>query len=261
MSTAVVSEPSGFALPQSQLNVIKWNIYFGFAVLAVGVIMGLGQALNYARVNVDQYYPVVKSYYQGTDDSWGVQRAGAHDRVRQRLHRADYRARARAQAQQCAPACGVLDAFHRLAAGGVCDVRRQGLGPLHLLPAAGSPLDVLPRPRAGGDQHLDNLGGPAGGAARMAQGSSGRASAAARLHVDRNLRDVGYRIGRPRHRGRGVPAAMVAGIASGRRSDAQSHAVLVHGASDRVLLAAADLRFMVRTDSETGRRRAVQRHR
>ena len=61
MSTAVVSEPSGFALPQSQLNVIKWNIYFGFAVLAVGVIMGLGQALNYARVDVVQYYPVVKS--------------------------------------------------------------------------------------------------------------------------------------------------------------------------------------------------------
>ena len=64
MSTAVVSEPSGFVLPQGQLNVIKWNIYFGFAVLAVGVIMGLGQALSYARVNVVQYYPVVKSYYQ-----------------------------------------------------------------------------------------------------------------------------------------------------------------------------------------------------
>ena len=65
MSTAVVSEPSGFALPQSQLNVIKWNIYFGFAVLAIGVIMGLGQALGYARVNIVHYYPVVKSYYQG----------------------------------------------------------------------------------------------------------------------------------------------------------------------------------------------------
>jgi cytochrome c oxidase subunit I len=65
MSTAVVSDPSGFSLPQSQLNVIKWNIYFGFAVLAVGVIFGLDQALNYARVNVVQYYPVVKSYYQG----------------------------------------------------------------------------------------------------------------------------------------------------------------------------------------------------
>ena len=65
MSTAVVSEPSGFSLPQSQLNVIKWNIYFGFAVLAIGVIMGLDQALNYARVNIFQYYPGLKSYYQG----------------------------------------------------------------------------------------------------------------------------------------------------------------------------------------------------
>src|SRR5208282_5002310 len=79
-------------------------------------------------------------------------------------------------------------------------------------------------------------------------------------HVDRDLRDVGYRIGRPGCRGRGVPAALVAGFASGRRSDARSHAVLVHRASDRVLLAAADLRFMVRADSETVWRRAFQRH-
>ena len=64
MSTSVVSEPSGFALPQSELNVIRWNIYFGFAVLAIGVIMGLGQALNFARVDVVQYYPVVTNYYQ-----------------------------------------------------------------------------------------------------------------------------------------------------------------------------------------------------
>jgi cytochrome c oxidase subunit I len=65
MNTAVVAEPSGFALPQGQLNVIRWNIYFGFAILAIGVIMGLGQALGYAHVNIVRYYPVVKSYYQG----------------------------------------------------------------------------------------------------------------------------------------------------------------------------------------------------
>ena len=65
MSTSVVSDPSGFTIPRSQLGVIKWDIYFGFAVLAIGVIMGLGQALGYARVNVEQYYPVVHSYYQG----------------------------------------------------------------------------------------------------------------------------------------------------------------------------------------------------
>ena len=50
------------------------------------------------------------------------------------------------------------------------------------------------------------------------------------------------------------------GLAAGRRSDARSHAVLVHRPSDRVLLAAADLRFVVRADSKAGRRRAVQRH-
>ena len=196
----------------------------------------------------------------GTDDSRRAERAGAANSVRQRLSRADYRARTRAQAQRCAPPCGVLDASHRLADGGVCDARRQGLGPVHLLSAARSGLDFLPGPRVGGGEHVAHLGGPAICAARMAQGSSGRASAAARLHVDRDLRDVGHRIGRPGRRGRGVPAAMVAGIAAGRRSDARSHAVLVHRPSDRVLLAAADLRFMVRADSQTGRRRAVQRH-
>jgi cytochrome c oxidase subunit I len=65
MSTAIVSEPAGFEIPQGQLNVIKWNIYFGFAVLAVGVVMGLDQALNYARINIFQYYPGIHSYYQG----------------------------------------------------------------------------------------------------------------------------------------------------------------------------------------------------
>ncbi len=65
MSTAIVSDPAGFALPQGQQNVIKWNIYFGFAVLAIGVIFGLEQALNYAHVDAIQHYPIVKSYYQG----------------------------------------------------------------------------------------------------------------------------------------------------------------------------------------------------
>jgi len=65
MSTAIVAEPSGFSLPKSQLNAVRWNLYFGFAVLAVGVVMGLEQALNYDRVGTIQHYPVVKSYYQG----------------------------------------------------------------------------------------------------------------------------------------------------------------------------------------------------
>src|SRR5208282_6588370 len=65
MSTPVVSDPAGFLVPQNQLNVIRWNIYFGFAILAIGVIMGLDQALNYARIDIFQYYPGIRSYYHG----------------------------------------------------------------------------------------------------------------------------------------------------------------------------------------------------
>ncbi|MGO9057995.1 MAG: cbb3-type cytochrome c oxidase subunit I [Candidatus Binataceae bacterium] len=65
MSTPIVSDASGFSIPRSDLNVIRWNIYFGFAVLAVGVLLGLDQAFNYARVDLFRYYPGVKSYYQG----------------------------------------------------------------------------------------------------------------------------------------------------------------------------------------------------
>jgi cytochrome c oxidase subunit I len=65
MSTPIVAESSGFELPESQLRTIKWNIYFGFIVLSVGVIFGLDQALNYARVDLIKHYPIVHSYYQG----------------------------------------------------------------------------------------------------------------------------------------------------------------------------------------------------
>jgi cytochrome c oxidase subunit 1 len=37
----------------------------GFAALAVGVINGFAQALNYAGIDVFQYYPGMRSYYQG----------------------------------------------------------------------------------------------------------------------------------------------------------------------------------------------------
>jgi cytochrome c oxidase subunit I len=61
----IVNDSAGFALPQRQLNVIRWNIYFGFALLAIGVILGLDQALNYARIDIWKYYPGINSYYQG----------------------------------------------------------------------------------------------------------------------------------------------------------------------------------------------------
>jgi cytochrome c oxidase subunit 1 len=65
MSTSIVADAAGFELPEGQLKTIKWNIYFGFIVLAVGVLFGLEQALNYAHVDIIHYYPVVHSYYQG----------------------------------------------------------------------------------------------------------------------------------------------------------------------------------------------------
>jgi cytochrome c oxidase subunit I len=63
--TPVVSEASGFSLPDDQRRYIRWNIYFGFAALAVGVLFGLGQALDYAHINIFKYYPIIRSYYQG----------------------------------------------------------------------------------------------------------------------------------------------------------------------------------------------------
>lgn len=65
MNTPIVSVSDGFALPQRQLNIIRTNIYFGFAIFAIGVLFGLDQALNYARIDIFRYYPGVHSYYQG----------------------------------------------------------------------------------------------------------------------------------------------------------------------------------------------------
>ena len=65
MSNPIVAAPAGFALPENQLAVIRWNIVFGFAVLAIGVLFGLEQALNYARIDAVKYYPGIHSYYQG----------------------------------------------------------------------------------------------------------------------------------------------------------------------------------------------------
>lgn len=65
MSTPVVHDPKGFALPDSQRAVIRWTIYFGLAALAVGVINGLGQALNYAGVDILRFFPGMRTYYQG----------------------------------------------------------------------------------------------------------------------------------------------------------------------------------------------------
>jgi cytochrome c oxidase subunit I len=65
MSTPVVYDPRGFALPDSQRAVIRWTIFLGFAALAVGVVNGLGQALNYAGVDILRFFPGMRTYYQG----------------------------------------------------------------------------------------------------------------------------------------------------------------------------------------------------
>ncbi|MFZ0890625.1 MAG: cbb3-type cytochrome c oxidase subunit I [Candidatus Binataceae bacterium] len=65
MSTPVVYDPAGFELPDVQRRLISWNIYFGFALLAVGVLFGLVQALDHAHIQILPYLPGIKSYYQG----------------------------------------------------------------------------------------------------------------------------------------------------------------------------------------------------
>jgi cytochrome c oxidase subunit 1 len=40
-------------------------IYFGFIILGVGFLNGLGQALNYADIDILKYFPGMSTYYQG----------------------------------------------------------------------------------------------------------------------------------------------------------------------------------------------------
>jgi cytochrome c oxidase subunit I len=65
MSTPVVASPSGFELPEGHLRAIRWMIYLGFGALAIGILNGLGQALNYSNVDILQYFPGMRTYYQG----------------------------------------------------------------------------------------------------------------------------------------------------------------------------------------------------
>ena len=65
MSTAVVQDVAGFALPATQRRIIRWTIYVGYFALVAGVAHGLAQALSYAGINILQYFPGLRSYYQG----------------------------------------------------------------------------------------------------------------------------------------------------------------------------------------------------
>jgi cytochrome c oxidase subunit I len=61
----VVHDPTGFTLPESQRRALRWTIYIGYAALFAGVAHGLAQALSYAGINILQYFPGLRSYYQG----------------------------------------------------------------------------------------------------------------------------------------------------------------------------------------------------
>lgn len=65
MSTAVVQDPAGFALPGAQRSLVRWHIYVGFAALGFGIMHGLAQALSYAGINILGWFPGLHTYYQG----------------------------------------------------------------------------------------------------------------------------------------------------------------------------------------------------
>ena len=65
MSTPIVERPEGFRFSSSDKNVLLWTLYVGFGALAVGVVNGLGQALNYAGIDILRFFPGMRTYYQG----------------------------------------------------------------------------------------------------------------------------------------------------------------------------------------------------
>ena len=64
-ATPVVLQPGGFELPEAQRRILRWFVYLGFAAMVSGVAHGLAQALSYADINILQYFPGLRSYYQG----------------------------------------------------------------------------------------------------------------------------------------------------------------------------------------------------
>ena len=64
-STATVLNPAGYQLPESQRRPIRWALYVGYIALTAGIFHGLAQALSYANINILQYFPGLKGYYQG----------------------------------------------------------------------------------------------------------------------------------------------------------------------------------------------------
>ncbi len=63
--TPTVYDPALFRLPESQNRALRYMLYIGYLALTAGIFHGLAQALSYAKIDILQYFPFLKSYYQG----------------------------------------------------------------------------------------------------------------------------------------------------------------------------------------------------
>lgn len=63
--TAIVLDPTGYELPDSQRRVLRWTLYIGYAALTAGVFHGLANALSYAGISILGWFPGLQTYYQG----------------------------------------------------------------------------------------------------------------------------------------------------------------------------------------------------
>lgn len=61
----MVYDPSGFELESSAKRAIRWTIYVGYIALLAGIFHGLAQALSYAKIDILEYFPGLRGYYQG----------------------------------------------------------------------------------------------------------------------------------------------------------------------------------------------------
>ena len=65
MSAPVVFDPTGFAFPANQRRALQWAMVIAIVAMFAGVAHGLAQALSYAGIDILQYFPGLRSYYQG----------------------------------------------------------------------------------------------------------------------------------------------------------------------------------------------------
>lgn len=63
--TAIVEQAAGWTPPLMHRRVWRWTIYLGFFAMVFGVAHGLAQALSYAGINILEFFPGLRGYYQG----------------------------------------------------------------------------------------------------------------------------------------------------------------------------------------------------